>query len=124
LAVRRFLPSEERVIYESNATYLGGHSKWSSKEEGFLVLTNRRVYFEIITGGLFNKRPELFFEVSLAQISEVKIGKYSTFSKPVVTIVYKTSSGELEQPSFQVDSPETWKSAFSSVKIGSGALFQ
>ncbi|MBO3768256.1 MAG: hypothetical protein QXS21_04275 [Thermoproteota archaeon] len=119
MAARRFLPFDEKVVHESGATYLGGHSRWSSKLDGSLVLTNKRLYFEVIIGGLFDKRPELFFEVLLTQISEVKVGKYSSLSKPVLTVVYKSSSGNLEQPSFQVEDPENWKSAFSSVKIGS-----
>ena len=119
MATGRFLPFDEKVIYESNATYIGGHSRWSSRVEGSLVLTNKRLYFEVIIGGLFEKRPELFFEVPLTQISEVKVGKYSSLSKPVLTVVYKSSSGSTEQPSFQVEYPENWKSAFSSVKVGS-----
>ncbi|NHV06138.1 MAG: hypothetical protein HA495_02230 [Thaumarchaeota archaeon] len=119
MAARRFLPFDEKVVYESSASYIGGHSRWSSKLDGFLVLTNKRLYFEVVVGGIFDKRPELFFEVPLTQISEIKVGKYSSLSKPVLTVVYKSSSGNTEQPSFQVEDPENWKSAFSSVKVGS-----
>jgi hypothetical protein len=110
---------EEEVIYEEEARYIGGLSKWTGPAAGRLVLTNKRIYFEVTVGGFRDKRPELCFENTLNNTMEVKVGQLSTFSRPVVTVVYKSSHGSIEQPSFQVQSPDAWKSALSGVKLGS-----
>lgn len=116
--MERFMSPEEKVIFEDKANYIGGHSNWHGRARGSLVLTNKRIYFEGVLGGMREKRPELFFEVTLNKIIEVKVGQLSALSKPVLSIVYKTYEGKLEQPSFQVETPDSWRSALSSVKVG------
>lgn len=116
--MERFLSPEERVILEDRSNYIGGCSTWPSKARGSLVLTNKRLYFEGVLGGIREKRPELLFEITLNKIIEVKIGQLSALSKPVLCLVYKTNEGRLEQPSFQIENPDSWRSALSNVKIG------
>jgi len=119
MSVHRVTSPDEEVIFESEARYIGGLSKWTGSAKGRLVLTNKRVYFEVTVGGLRDKRPELGFENTLNNTIEVKVGQLSLLSKPVVTVVYKSSHGPIEQPSFQVQNPEAWKSALANVKLGS-----
>jgi len=119
MPVHRVVSPEEQVIYEEEARYIGGLSKWTGPASGRLVLTNKRIYFEVTVGGLRDKRPELCFENTLNNTTEIKVGQLSSFSKPIVTVVYKSSQGALEQPSFQVQSPEAWRSALSNVKLSS-----
>ncbi len=117
--MHRVTPPDEEVILEGEARYIGGLSKWTGSANGRLVLTNKRIYFEVTVGGLRDKRPELGFENTLNNTMEVKVGQLSSFSKPVVTVVYKSSRGQVEQPSFQVPNPEVWKSALANIKLGS-----
>lgn len=119
MPIHRVMSPEEQVIFEDGARYIGGLSKWPGSAGGRLVLTSKRIYFEGVVGGFRDKRPELFFENTLNNVIEVKVGQVSSLSRPVVTVVYKSSQGALEQPSFQVERPEGWKSALSNVKIGS-----
>jgi len=119
MPIHRVMSPEEEVIFEDEARYIGGLSKWTGPASGRLVLTNKRIFYEVAVGGLLDKRPELCFENTLNNIIEVKVGQLSSFSRPVVTVVYKSAQGNLEQPSFQVQRPESWKSALSNVKVGS-----
>ena len=118
MSMERYMSPDEKVIFEDKANYIGGCSIWPGPDKGSLVLTNKRLFFEGILGGLREKRPALVFEVTLNKIMEAKVGKLSLLSSPVLSIVYRTNEGKLEQPSFQVDSPDSWKAALSNVKVG------
>jgi len=113
----RFLEPEEKLVYESSANYIGGHSKLGPEVRGTLVLTTKRFFFEGIVGGLRKRRSVILFDIKLSSINQVKIEKAGTFSKPTITIVLKGFEST-EQPSFQVPDKDGWERAVASVRIG------
>lgn len=113
----RFLEPEEKLVHESPANYIGGHSKLESEVRGKLVLTTKRFFFEGNVGSFRKRRPVILFDIRLGSINQVKVEKTGAFSKPTVTIVLKGLEST-EQPSFQVPDEDVWKRAIASVRIG------
>lgn len=113
----RFLEPEEKLVYESSANYIGGHSKLAPEVRGTLVLTTKRFFFEGIVGSFRKKRSVILFDIKLSSINQVKIEKTGAFSKPTVTIVLRGFEST-EQPSFQVPDEDGWEKAVASVRIG------
>lgn len=113
----RFLEPEERLVYESAANYIGGHSKLEPELRGNLVLTTKRFFFEGTVGSFRKKRTVILFDIKLSSINQVKVEKTGTFSKPTVTIILKGFEST-EQPSFQVPEKDAWERAVASVRIG------
>jgi len=113
----RFLQPDEKLIYESPAKYIGGHSKLEPEIEGHLVLTTKRFLFEGTAGGVRKRRPVLLLDYRLGSINQVKVEKLGTLSKPTVTIITRLLEN-VEQPSFQVQDRDPWERAISSARIG------
>jgi len=115
--MKRVFEKNEQLLLEDEAEYIGGHSKVLESLKGDLVLTNKRILFERIVGGMRHRRPEIIFIINLSEIKELKLGEPGRLAKPVITIVYEFE-GKLEQPAFVVSSRDSWSSAISSIKIG------
>ncbi|MGQ9514870.1 MAG: hypothetical protein ACUVTL_07485 [Thermoproteota archaeon] len=120
--MKRVLERNEQLLIEDDAEYIGGHSKILEPSKGALVLTNKKMVFERIVGGVRRRRPEIIFIIHLSSVKELKLGEPGRFAKPVVTVVYEAEDRKLEQPSFVVSSRELWSNALGSVKIGGFTL--
>jgi len=115
--MKRVFEKNEQLLLEDEAEYIGGHSKVLESLKGELVLTNRKIIFERMVGGVRHRRPEIIFIINLSEIKELKLGEPGRLAKPVITVVYE-SEEKLEQPAFAVSSRESWSSAISTIKIG------
>ena len=113
----RFLQSDEKLVLESPANYIGGHPKLDPEIAGTIVLTTKRFVFEAIAGSLRKKRPVILLDFRLGSINQAKIEKLGKLSKPTITIIVKVFEN-IEQPSFQVSDREAWEKAIASVRIG------
>ncbi|MBO3803182.1 MAG: hypothetical protein JTT11_04815 [Candidatus Brockarchaeota archaeon] len=120
--MKRVLERNEELLIEDDAEYIGGSSKVLETSKGVLVLTNKKLVFERIVGGVRHRRPEIIFIINLSSAKELKLGEPGRFAKPVLTVVYEAEDRKLEQPSFAVSSPERWSSVLGTVKIGGFAL--
>ncbi|MGQ9479102.1 MAG: hypothetical protein ACUVQ0_03640 [Thermoproteota archaeon] len=117
----RKLPFGESLVFEERAKFIGGSTFLEAPLKGTLVLTTRRVFFEEHIG-IRNMRSLMRLEVPLNILEQVKISSGGLFRRPVVTLVYHSREGSLEQPSFSIKETEHWRASFSRVSIGGLAI--
>lgn len=113
----RKLPLGENLVFEDFAKFIGGSTFLEAPLKGALVLTNQRIFFEEHVGRR-DRRILIRLEVPLSILDQVKVSKGKLWSRPVVTLVYRSKENALEQPSFIVRDYESWKASFSRVNIG------
>ena len=100
-----FLQEGENIILKDSA-------KSDFFGKGTLYLTNSRMIFEVMTGGLLSKTPEIKIDQLIRSMKT-----FAASGKKTLLVQFE---GQIQSTTLYVDNPEKWEAAIRTVMTLSG----